>query len=817
MGRSTASCFKIITCADPVDATDDVEAPEGKGSSQRGWSFRKRSARHRVLSNTVVTETSSSSYKESPQTATANLQTQPNPTSLEKTSAIPWTEEIPLLPASVNTKVCDTRVASEDDKLHHVNPDESVIVVIQASIRGFLAQKEMVKLKNVVKLQAAVRGHLVRRHAVGTLRCVQAIIKLQALVRARRARLLSEGSCTEGVLDGGHGKDKHSSQLLEKGNSVTKPMETYISIEKLLSNKFAHQLLESTPRTKRIHIKCDPSRSDSAWKWLERWMSVSSMEVEQPQKPEAAVEQQDQDKETGFAAEDCELTDINKTNTTGTLVLSKGDENLITSNSSDFEFQACQPSSSAKSENLEPPLTENANVENSKESSLELISDQTTQLESISQMEFNPISSKPELEKEQATSSLKRFAPEQVETEGKKFAFGMRKATNPAFIAVQSKFEELSSSATSVRSTNSNNKDVAVESYSDSISSTREVGPEENSVLHNLVVKVGRSESGTELSISSTLDSPYGSENGAMDVEHKAEDSEVGTSNLNSSKHLDIEADCETTITEADISYSNVGQPEKLDDGAMSESANSVAPGDSLQENVKSEPTTYDGGNGEPFNSSTAVDSLQENRKSEANVQIEPELVPGHHTDKSSPEASPRNHMADPEVQETPSSQVSVKGDKTRSGKRGSSRKRRSLAAGKQSPSNPNHDSGSKDSLEKLDKDHKTGKRRNSFGSGRPEDVDQEPRESNCSNSIPSYMQATESARAKALAASSPKSSPDVHDKEIYVKKRHSLPGANGRQGSPRVQRSSSRSQQGAKGNGPHGIFLTTSCSFKIV
>lgn len=30
MGRSTASCFKIITCADPVDATDDVEAPEVK-------------------------------------------------------------------------------------------------------------------------------------------------------------------------------------------------------------------------------------------------------------------------------------------------------------------------------------------------------------------------------------------------------------------------------------------------------------------------------------------------------------------------------------------------------------------------------------------------------------------------------------------------------------------------------------------------------------------------------------------------------------------------------------------------------------------
>lgn len=46
-------------------------------------------------------------------------------------------------------------------------------------------------LKNVIKLQAAVRGHLVRRHAVGTLRCVQAIVKMQALVRARRARAYS--------------------------------------------------------------------------------------------------------------------------------------------------------------------------------------------------------------------------------------------------------------------------------------------------------------------------------------------------------------------------------------------------------------------------------------------------------------------------------------------------------------------------------------------------------------------------------------------------------------------------------------------------
>lgn len=41
----------------------------------------------------------------------------------------------------------------------------------------------------MVKLQAAVRGHLVRNQAVGTLRCVQAIVKMQALVRARNQKV----------------------------------------------------------------------------------------------------------------------------------------------------------------------------------------------------------------------------------------------------------------------------------------------------------------------------------------------------------------------------------------------------------------------------------------------------------------------------------------------------------------------------------------------------------------------------------------------------------------------------------------------------
>ncbi|CAL5418415.1 unnamed protein product [Camellia sinensis] len=921
MGKSTVSCFKIITCAgDPVD----VEASESKASgNKRGWSFRKRSARHRVLSNTVISEMQS--FDNSPETANVNLQTQPNTTFPEKTSAMPWTDEIPQLSTSVVSKVSDTRVAIEDNTMHDVKPDESkvsdtsviiedntmhdvkpdeskvsdtsviledntmhdvkpdeskvsdasiviedntmndvkpdeskvsvtsviiedntmhdvkpdesIIVVIQASIRAFLAQREILKLRNIVKLQAAVRGHLVRRHAVGTLQCVQAIVKMQAVVRARFAHLSSEGK-----LDGNHVKDNHSSKLLvilylgqqpdEKGNSVTKPNVTYASIDKLLSNKFAHQVLESTPRTKRIHIKCDPSKSDSAWQWLERWMSISSMGVEQLQKPNSVIEQEEKvgcsasQVETRFPSEGCESIDL-KADITETVTSCKSEENLVTCDAYNFEFQPCQPSSSSKSDDLEPPQPGNSgmlkSIENSlelhpnqtdesdlisemelksissnpemeskqtsgmsksKESSLELLSNQTNQSDLISQMELKSISSKPKMESEQTSHSVKIIAPEQVETEGKKLAFGTRKATNPAFIAVQSKFEELSLPANSARSTC--NQDVGVESNSDAISSamenaisTREIGLGEDSVLRTSRVKVG-SECGTELSISSTLDSPDRSEIGAMEVEQEAVLAEEGTNYPNNSKNLEIEANDQATISD---------QPEKLDD--------------------------VNGADGEPVNSVTAVDSLQEKQKPETNVpnvQIELEsetdhkaynLETGHQAYKSSPEASAKSHLTIPESHGTPSSQVSVKAERTKSNSAAS--KRKSLSAGKMSPTNPDHDSGVRSSLEQLPKERKTGKRRNSFGSARPDNVDQEPRDSNSNNSLPNYMLATESARAKALANSSPRSSPDMQDKEIYVKKRHSLPSANEKHGSPRIHQSTSRAQQGAKGNGhPH-------------
>ncbi|KAM0031109.1 putative IQ motif, EF-hand binding protein [Helianthus debilis subsp. tardiflorus] len=54
-------------------------------------------------------------------------------------------------------------------------------------------------LKGIIRLQALVRGHLVRRQAVVTLRCMRAIIEFQALTRGRMVRL-TNGQLLKNIL-----------------------------------------------------------------------------------------------------------------------------------------------------------------------------------------------------------------------------------------------------------------------------------------------------------------------------------------------------------------------------------------------------------------------------------------------------------------------------------------------------------------------------------------------------------------------------------------------------------------------------------------
>lgn len=68
-----------------------------------------------------------------------------------------------------------------------------IFLIFFFPLNNVKARRAFWALKGIIRLQALVRGHLVRRQAVATLQCMHAIVKFQALVRGRIVRLSDVG------------------------------------------------------------------------------------------------------------------------------------------------------------------------------------------------------------------------------------------------------------------------------------------------------------------------------------------------------------------------------------------------------------------------------------------------------------------------------------------------------------------------------------------------------------------------------------------------------------------------------------------------
>ncbi|AQK95829.1 Protein IQ-DOMAIN 31, partial [Zea mays] len=133
--------------------------------------------------------------------------------------------------------------------------EERAAVKAQAAFRGYLARRAFRALKGIIRLQALIRGHLVRRQAVSTLRATWLIVKFQALVRGRNLRL-SEASI------------QATMELSQQNLAGAKPGSWK---EKLSSNAFARKLLSSSIVVEALHFQYDEMDPNSAFNWLERW------------------------------------------------------------------------------------------------------------------------------------------------------------------------------------------------------------------------------------------------------------------------------------------------------------------------------------------------------------------------------------------------------------------------------------------------------------------------------------------------------------------------------------------------------------------
>ncbi|KAL6651576.1 hypothetical protein ACP70R_010501 [Stipagrostis hirtigluma subsp. patula] len=645
-----------------------------------------------------------------------------------------------------------------------VNPQEdnleSAAIVIQSGIRTSIAMQELSNHRDLVKLQAVIRGHLVRRQAVESLQCLLAIVKIQGLVRAHRSQQSA-------------GKFQDTS--------------VHSSSEKLLRNGFALKLLDSMSKSKAIHIKCDPLESDVTWKWMERWtalippIAVGHL-MEHRENSELVVEKVKEDSQCGDR-----IVPLDSDLSFSKLVPDDVKETLVASDSNALEAPACMPDESSEVETIGEPesvLIEKNNVdaehvtdqktEYAGEESLESSDLQSTQADAS--REPIPLPEYPESSTED-TNDVCNTA-QTLEMEDKKFV--VRKSCNPAFAAAQLKFEELSTNSAVSRSNSSSFLDGANKSKvytprsQDDTSSKQNNGTRlpESSVGHDTKVIVAASECGTEISISSTLDSPDRSEGDGGEIVM-----EMGA--LENRNHVPNKVDKDNNAVHPEVT--EVKNAPEVEAQTQEE----------VQQNGQVNPDV-----------ATGPELVQEPQVEQEKSDLHDQLERSVESYAKSPEGTPMSRTTIAESHGTPSSEVSVNTKKSKSRKPRSHGSKRSL-------NSPSSDSVGRSSTENFSKDARHSKRESSIKAARSDHADQEPRISN-SNPLPSYMQFTESARAKASANASPKMSPDVQDS--IPRKRHSLPMTNGKQdSSPRMQRSSSQAQQNVKSNGsvPHNSSVT--------
>lgn len=155
---------------------------------------------------------------------------------------------------------------------------EWAAIRIQSVFRSFLARQALRALKALVRLQAIVRGRLVRKQADVTLRCMQALVRAQARARAQSARTTPESpaalkSQSEGGWCDSYGtaEEVRAKERMKQDGATKRDRANVYA--------FYQQRLRANPNSisgKNTAVSPRSGKQNSEWSWLNGWMASKS-------------------------------------------------------------------------------------------------------------------------------------------------------------------------------------------------------------------------------------------------------------------------------------------------------------------------------------------------------------------------------------------------------------------------------------------------------------------------------------------------------------------------------------------------------------
>ncbi|CAJ1950924.1 unnamed protein product [Sphenostylis stenocarpa] len=164
---------------------------------------------------------------------------------------------------------------------------EWAAIRIQAVFRGFLARRALRALRAVVRLQAIFRGWQVRKQAAVTLRCMQALVRVQARAKARNVGKAVSDPCNEADpvkqaeqgwcdIPGTAGEVKAKLQMRQEGAIKRDRTKAYSQSKQKSTVSASPNSRASKPVTPLKHRSVD--RKSSGWGMLDRWMAAKPWE-----------------------------------------------------------------------------------------------------------------------------------------------------------------------------------------------------------------------------------------------------------------------------------------------------------------------------------------------------------------------------------------------------------------------------------------------------------------------------------------------------------------------------------------------------------